>query len=119
MAHFNRRVTNHVTRPLARRLPGFGVVVHTGRKSHRTYSTPVNVFPATGGFVIALTYGVESDWVRNVMAAGGCDLVTRGRRVHLTEPEIFRDETRRQAAAIARPMLRLLDVADFMRLRAL
>jgi hypothetical protein len=42
LAHFNRRFTNHVARPLAMLLPGFGVVVHTGRRSGREYRTPVN-----------------------------------------------------------------------------
>jgi hypothetical protein len=28
VAWFNRHITNRITRPLARRLPGFGVVEH-------------------------------------------------------------------------------------------
>jgi deazaflavin-dependent oxidoreductase (nitroreductase family) len=65
VARFNHRVTNRVTRPLARWLPGFGVVEHAGRRSRRHYRTPVNVFRAGTSYVIALTYGVESDWVQN------------------------------------------------------
>lgn len=117
IAHFNKRFTNRVTRPLAPYLPGFGVVVHTGRKTGRTYETPVNVFAHGEDFVIALTYGVESDWVRNVQAAGGCDLITRRRRYRLCHPEIVHDERRRLASAKTRPILRLLGVADFLRLR--
>jgi hypothetical protein len=45
IAIFNRHVTNRVLGPVAPWLPGFGIVVHTGRKSGRTYRTPVNVFP--------------------------------------------------------------------------
>jgi deazaflavin-dependent oxidoreductase (nitroreductase family) len=117
LAGFNRRVTNHITRPAAARLPGFAVVVHTGRRSGRRYRTPVNAFRTADGYVIALTYGTESDWVRNVVAAGGCELDTRGRRVHLTAPELFHDEHRRRVPPPVRPMLRLLGVAEFMRLR--
>ena len=69
LAEFNRSVTNRISRPLARRLPGFGVVVHTGRKSGREYRTPVNVFPRDGGYVIALTYGRNGEWVRNCWRA--------------------------------------------------
>jgi deazaflavin-dependent oxidoreductase (nitroreductase family) len=116
LAAFNRRVTNHVTGPLARWLPGFGVVAHRGRRSQREYRSPVNVFVARGGYVVALTYGADSDWVRNVLAAGGCDLVTRGRTVHLTAPEIFHDETRRHVPRPVRPLLRMMGVADFLRL---
>jgi deazaflavin-dependent oxidoreductase (nitroreductase family) len=116
IAHFNRRVTNRLTRPLAQWLPGFGVVVHTGRKSKRRYETPVNVFRAADGYVIALTYGPESDWVRNVLAAGGCELITRGRCRRLTSPEIRRDEQQRIMPPPIRPVLRLLRVTDFMHL---
>jgi deazaflavin-dependent oxidoreductase (nitroreductase family) len=116
VAHFNKRFTNRLTRPLAPHLPGFAVVVHTGRTSGRTYETPVNVFQRDGEFVIALTYGVDSDWVRNVLAAGGCELVTRGQRYRLDDPQVVHDESRELAAPFARPVLRLVGAADFMRL---
>jgi deazaflavin-dependent oxidoreductase (nitroreductase family) len=116
MAHFNRRVTNRLTRPFARWLPGFGIVVHEGRRSKREYRTPVNVFRVPDGYVIALTYGTESQWVRNVRAAGGCDLITRGRRRRLRSPEIRHDESGRLVPAPVRPVLRLLRVTDFMHL---
>ena len=110
------RVTNRVTGPLASHLPGFGVIVHTGRKSGRRYRTPVNVFSAPGGYVVALVYGPDSEWVKNVIAAGGCELETRGRREHLTEPAIFHDEERRRVPPPVRLPLRLFNVTDFMRL---
>jgi deazaflavin-dependent oxidoreductase (nitroreductase family) len=116
VAHFNRRVTNHVTRPLARWLPGFGVVIHTGRKSKRRYETPVNIFRAREGYVIALTYGPESDWVRNVLSAGGCDVITRGRHKRLTSPRIRHDERQDLVPTPLRPVLRVLRVTDFMQL---
>jgi deazaflavin-dependent oxidoreductase (nitroreductase family) len=116
VAHFNRRVTNRLTRPLARWLPGFGVVIHTGRKSQRRFETPVNRFRAPDGYVIALTYGPESDWVRNVLAAGRCELITRGRRERLTSPEIRHDQRQRLVPRPIRPVLRLLRVTDFMHL---
>jgi hypothetical protein len=43
--------------------------------------------------------------------------MTRGRTYSLTGPEIFHDERRLAAAPIARPILRLLGAADFLRLR--
>jgi deazaflavin-dependent oxidoreductase (nitroreductase family) len=117
LARFNRRVTNHITGPFATQLPGFAVVRHTGRRSGRTYRTPVNAFRSADGYVIALTYGAEAQWVRNVLAAGGCELETRGRRIALTAPELFHDEARRAVPPPVRAALRLLGVADFMRLR--
>ena len=78
IARVNRRVTNRLLGGLAQRLPGFGVVVHTGRRSRRQYRTPVNVFRRGDRYIIALTYGSNADWVRNVLANGGCTLETRG-----------------------------------------
>jgi deazaflavin-dependent oxidoreductase (nitroreductase family) len=116
IARFNKRVTNRLTRPLARYLPGFGVVAHVGRRSGRRYATPVNVFRAPAGFVIAVIYGTQSDWVLNVLAAGGGELTTGGRRYVCTKPEIVHDESRRSAPAFTRPILHLIGAADFMHL---
>ena len=44
VAHFNKRVTNRVTRHIAGWMPGFAIVTHVGRRSGRTYRTPVNIF---------------------------------------------------------------------------
>src|SRR2546421_4028311 len=93
-ATFNRHVTNRVLGGVATRLPGFGVVLHVGRRSGRRYRTPVNVFRVPGGYLFALTYGSSAEWVRNVVAVDGCELVTRGRIVRLERPRLFRDERR-------------------------
>jgi deazaflavin-dependent oxidoreductase (nitroreductase family) len=116
VARFNRRVTNRVATPVLRRLPGFGVVHHVGRRSGRAYRTPVNIFEVDGDYVVALTYGRETDWVRNVVAAGGCELEVRGRRVRCTAPRLEHDPTAARIRLPERPVLRLLGVADFLRL---
>jgi deazaflavin-dependent oxidoreductase (nitroreductase family) len=116
LARVNRKVTNHITGPLASRLPGLGVVVHTGRKSHRPYRTPVSVFPRGDRYTIALTYGADSQWVKNVLASGGCTLETRGRALRLARPRLFHDERRQAMPAPVRVILSLLDVTDFLEL---
>jgi deazaflavin-dependent oxidoreductase (nitroreductase family) len=78
LARFNLHVTNRVLGPFARRLPGFAVVAHVGRRSGRVRHTPVNLFRDGDRYVIALTYGADSQWVRNVLAAGAVDIETRG-----------------------------------------
>jgi deazaflavin-dependent oxidoreductase (nitroreductase family) len=118
LARFNRVVTNPILRHVAGRLPGFGIVTHVGRRSGRTYRTPVNLFRHHSRYVIALTYGVDSQWVRNVLAAGACDVETRWRTIHLVEPELVHDPQRRLVSAPVRPILRLLRVSDFTVLRA-
>jgi len=117
LARFYRRATNRVIGPLAARLPGFGRVVHRGRVTQREYRTPVNVFRHDGRYVIALTYGPDSHWVRNALAAGGCTLEVRGRTVRLIEPRLVHDERRRAVPAPIRVALGLLDVSDFLALR--
>jgi len=116
IARFNRRVTNVFTLRLAGRAPGFGIVTHRGRRSGKLYRTPVNVFPRRDGYVIALTYGLDSDWVKNVLAAGECDLRTRGRNLHLTNPRVVHDERRGTIPGPVRVILGWLGVANFMEL---
>ena len=107
-------VTNRVLGPVARFLPGFAVVSHVGRRSGRSYRTPVNLFRRGDGYVIALTYGADSQWVRNVLAAGAVDVETRGRRVHLVDPEVVRDPARTLVPAPVRVVLGLANVDEFM-----
>ncbi|MFR9750020.1 nitroreductase family deazaflavin-dependent oxidoreductase [Nocardia sp. 004] len=91
LANFNRHITNPAAGVLAGRAPGFGIVVHRGRKSGRSYRTPVMVFTQDGTYRIALTYGRNVDWVKNIRAAGGFTLETRGRVVELTDPVVRHD----------------------------
>src|SRR6266511_1176415 len=117
VARFNAHVTNRVSRPVAGRLPGFAVVTHVGRRSGRTYQTPVNMFRDGERYVIALTYGADTQWVKNVMAAGGCEARTNGTTVRLCEPRIFSDPERRPVPGPVRVVLTVLDVSEFMSLR--
>jgi deazaflavin-dependent oxidoreductase (nitroreductase family) len=117
VARFNTHVTNRISRPLAGRLPGFAVVTHVGRQSGRTYETPVNMFRDRERYVFALTYGADSQWVKNVMAAGGCEIRTQGTTVRLCEPRIFTDPDRHLVPGPVRVVLGLLDVSDFLSMR--
>ena len=116
VAAFNLAVTNRITSRFAARLPGFGILTHAGRKSGKLYRTPVNVFRAPEGFLIALTYGRESEWVKNVLAAGGCELETQGVRYRLSAPTIVHDTTRRRFPPFVRLILGLIGANDFMQM---
>ncbi len=109
-------VTNRITSRFAARWPGFGILSHAGRKSGRIYRTPVNVFRVPEGFLIALTYGRESEWVKNILAAGGGQLETRGVRYEVSEPVIVHDPTRRRFPAFVRTVLWMISASDFMQL---
>jgi deazaflavin-dependent oxidoreductase (nitroreductase family) len=117
LARSNRRFLNRFMRRVAGRLPGFATVIHHGRISGREYRTPVNAFRREdGGYTIALTYGARSDWVENVLVAGGCVLEAEGRRLAMTSPRIARDASRRSVPAPVRVVLGLLDVDLFLQL---
>ena len=117
VARFNRSVTNPILTPLARRLPGFAIVTHVGRRSGTEYRTPVNLFRHGDRWVIALTYGADSQWVRNVLAAGEIGVETRHRNLRLVAPELVHDPRRAMIPPPARWILGLARVDDFLVLR--
>jgi deazaflavin-dependent oxidoreductase (nitroreductase family) len=49
-------------------VPIWSIVEHVGRRSGKTYRTPVSVFRTRDGVAILLPYGTDRDWVRNVQA---------------------------------------------------
>lgn len=80
---------NRVTSRIARSRHGpFSLVRHVGRKSGRTYETPVILAKVPEGFMAELTYGENVNWYRNIVAANGCVVVHHGveYRVNQIEP---------------------------------
>ncbi|MFC3518336.1 nitroreductase family deazaflavin-dependent oxidoreductase [Streptomonospora nanhaiensis] len=86
--HLNRRVFN----PRAIASGKWPVLVHVGRVSGATYRTPLDACPVEGGYLFVPVYGARSDWVRNVLAAGGARLRVDGREVALTAPRIVGED---------------------------
>jgi deazaflavin-dependent oxidoreductase (nitroreductase family) len=116
VGRWNRAGFNRLSTPVARQLPGFAVVRHRGRRSGREHQTPVNLFRVGDRFVIALVYGPRTDWVRNVLAAGGCTIETRGSLVACGQPVVYRDPERHGIRPVERATLALLGVQDFLEL---
>jgi hypothetical protein len=78
----------------------------------------VNVFRANDDFVVALTYG-RTDWLRNVLAARGCELVHRGRLHRLAAPLVVgRADAGPTIPSLVCFTLDLIGVEEFVRLRA-
>lgn len=117
LAEFNRLATNRVVRVIAGRAPTLGLVVHKGRKSGREYRTPVTVFAHDGGYRIALTYGRNVDWLKNIVSAGDFVLVTRGKTVALTDPVVANDPARGWAPAGVRQVLGGIGATDYVQAR--
>ena len=116
LAKFNIAVTNRITGLFAGWLPGFGILTHVGRKSGKIYRTPINVFRISTGFIIALTYSSNSEWAKNVLAAGGCELKTWGKKYQLFAPAVVHDPTRRRFPIPVRLVLKLVGADEYMEL---
>lgn len=69
------RTINPLALRAARAGVGFALLRHRGRKTGRVYETPLILAPVGEGFVAELTYGTDVAWYRNVVAAGGCEVL--------------------------------------------
>jgi deazaflavin-dependent oxidoreductase (nitroreductase family) len=114
LAKINIAVTNRITSLFAGWLPGFGILTHVGRRSGKVYPTPINVFRAPNGFIVALTYSSQSEWVKNALAAGGCELKTRGKKYRLSASKVVRDPTRRRLPIPVRVVLKVVGADEYM-----
>ena len=65
------------------------VVRHIGRRSGRTYETPVVAVEHEDSVLIALPYGERTDWMKNVLASGHATLVSRGQTYEVDRPQII------------------------------
>jgi deazaflavin-dependent oxidoreductase (nitroreductase family) len=93
----------------------YSIVTHTGRRSGREYRNPVSAYPLGDGLVIAVLYGAQSQWVRNVMATGRLALRTKGRDYLLERPQIIPAAQALPAfPALSRRMLRSRNIHDFV-----
>ncbi len=116
LAEFNKHATNRVVLRIAGWAPGLAIIHHVGRSSGKHYDTPVNVFRHDDGYLFALTYGMAS-WVRNVIAADGCSITTKGSTIELSDPRLYTDPQRKDIPIPARWVLGWIDVDQFLFLR--
>lgn len=87
---FNKYVLNPAMLTLAGRKHWYASVIrHTGRRSGKTYNTPVVADRVADGFVLPLPYGAGVDWLRNLIAAGRATLTVSGQTFDVVEPEII------------------------------
>lgn len=114
MRPFTNRIVNPITRKFAGHVPGFAILIYVGRRSGKRYRTPMNVFHRDGRFVFALTYGREVQWLKNVLAAGTCEIEERGRTRRLLDPEVIFDPGGHLMPLPVRFFLRLQGVTDYL-----
>jgi deazaflavin-dependent oxidoreductase (nitroreductase family) len=99
VARFNKRVTNRIQGLYAWLVPPWAVILHRGRRSGRQYRTPLFAFKRGRTLVIALLYGEESEWLRNLRAGGG-HVIRAGRTFVVGAPEVV--ATREAGPLLAR-----------------
>ena len=117
VARFNRRVTNPLLGSVSDRIWPLATLHHVGRSSGRRYRTPVFAFTTARGVVIALTYGTQVQWLRNLEAADGARMVRRGRVLALSAPlRLHGEDGARLVPALVRVGLRVMRVDDFVEL---
>jgi deazaflavin-dependent oxidoreductase (nitroreductase family) len=88
------RRTGRAMRPLALKSAGTpgayaSVIRHVGRTTGRAYETPVGAVAIDDGFVIALPYGPNTDWLKNVVASGSATIVDEGSTHDVDRPEVL------------------------------
>lgn len=109
-AEFNRVVTNPLFRPISGWVPLWSIIEHTGRRSGRTYRTPVSMFSTPDGVAVALVYGPDRDWLKNLQAAGGGRAKMYGKTFPVTDPKVV--PTAEAVAQMKTPWAQILERAN-------
>ena len=96
-------------------------VRHVGRRSGRSYVTPVSARLGGGVAVIPLTFGNVSDWALNIRAGGGCEIRLAGQEYVASNPQFvegqeIRPLLRSLFARRERAMFTMLGIVQFIRL---
>ncbi|MCL3862495.1 nitroreductase family deazaflavin-dependent oxidoreductase [Actinotalea sp. K2] len=83
------RFTKRVVNPLMLKVAGRGALVdleHVGRRSEEVHHTPLMAFRRGEIVTVALTYGPEVEWLKNVRSAGGARMHMSGELLTLGPP---------------------------------
>jgi deazaflavin-dependent oxidoreductase (nitroreductase family) len=95
-----------IGRPLAgtRWFPLWAILRHTGRKSGTPYAIPIVALPTADGFVIPLPFGDGTQWLQNVLAAGGGGIRRRAYEYVVDQPVVADIDDPAIAGALPRPL---------------
>jgi deazaflavin-dependent oxidoreductase (nitroreductase family) len=88
LPHYNRLFFNRIQGVWASVLPPWAKIVHKGRRSGKEYRTPVVAFKRGNMIMVMLPYGDTTDWVRNLLAAGGGGIERSGRLRRIAAPRV-------------------------------
>jgi len=116
---FNKRLLNRLTGKIARSSFGpFSIIYHVGRRSGKTYETPIIAIPSADAFIVALTYGPEVDWYRNVVASGRCKILWHRHETVVQKIEPMETkEALPYVPLFERKILRFIGTQDFVKMK--
>lgn len=113
LAQLNKRTFNKLEIKRGKR----PVLIHVGRSSGTTYHTPLDAHPVEGGYIFIMNYGADSDWVRNILAAGSARLKVGGDLVELESPRVVtKDVALPQLPANTKTPPDFMNVTEFLQM---
>lgn len=88
LSRYLRGYVNQVTLRHFAGHAAFADLEHVGRKSGAVRHTPVRAFRRHDQVVIGLNFGRESDWLKNIQAAGKCRMRLGSDLLELGAPKV-------------------------------
>ena len=86
-SRYTRGAVNRMTLRLAGHA-AFADLEHVGRKSGVVRHTPLRAFRTGDAVVVGLNFGRESDWFKNITAAGTCRMRLADQQLTLGAPKV-------------------------------
>lgn len=87
LSRYTRGHINKVTLRFAGHA-AFADLEHAGRRSGIVRHTPLRAFRGPDKVVIGVNFGRESDWLKNIQAAGRCRMRLGGEQLELGAPRV-------------------------------
>ena len=110
LTRVNKRVVNPIQGLWAPRLAPWAMIVHRGRRSGAEYRTPVLAVRSGSTLYVALFYGSGAQWARNLRAAGGGEVIRRGRRERIADVRVLRDPNAEPLPRVVRAAARRMPI---------
>jgi hypothetical protein len=108
------RRLNPFVLPLTRHLPPFAVLHHKGRRSGRSFETPVQAYATPEGWLVGLTFDHNAPFALNLIAAGGGEMTRAGRRYRISGPRRVGREALKTLPALAALEMRAVGIDEFL-----
>jgi len=117
LAAVSRRL-NPLVLPLTRRVPPLAVLHHRGRRSGRSFDTPVQAYHTRDGWLVGLAYNINAPFALNLLAADGGEMTRAGRRYRISKPRRVGREALKTLPALAALQMRVVGIDEFLQFDA-